>query len=603
MVIKNRPKFRENGSRTTNLSKKTVDINFGLDMLNLLCSYTLSTNSNIRNTNLVNLRNLIEMLNMDIYEKDIDKKKRIEFIRKALDAKIIHKLKDPVLVLSFISDGIIDESELDVQNFTELDNSSVNYITDSVASALKYSAVYNDIDRGLDLFTRFKAADFISKSSIALEIEAYVSELQTKFRQINNNCDNDRPFSLKEGNFEDVFRDIYDVLTNPNRRLLSQMQGINNMFGNGFEGSRVYLFAGVGGIGKSMLLLNLAYQMKLANRHYECKDPTKVPCIVYLTQENDVKETVSRLFSIISGRRIDEFSFEEAVKELTETGELFLSDDNPIDIIIKFVPNRSVDTNYLYTLTEDLEDEGYEVIALLQDHIKRIRSIERIVDQRLELGSVINEFKVFAQLKDIPVITITHLNRSAVDTLEQAQLNNKADLLRFVGSANIGESLLMIDNTDYCAFVHKEFDQFGREYFTFKITKKRDISSLDYVCIPTYADNNIRLVTDLFKEPTYKTTLKSMDQVMNSPLPMNIAPSVYGNISDLDNSKNIFDTASIYSSKNIVNNVMEPIEINNMIPSIPTNIKEDKYIKDAITLLDNSEDEDETLMLYNDALL
>ena len=30
----------------------------------------------------------------------------------------------------------------------------------------------------------------------------------------------------------EVFRDIYDVLTNPNRRLMTQMQGMNYLFGN-----------------------------------------------------------------------------------------------------------------------------------------------------------------------------------------------------------------------------------------------------------------------------------------------------------------------------------------------------------------------------------
>ena len=587
MVIENRPKFKENGSRTVKFTNKTVDINFGLDMLNMLCSYCVSTNINIRTTNLINLRNLMEILNMNIYEKDVEKKKRIEFIKKGLEAKLIHKLKDPVLVVSYICDGIIDQSELDINSFAELDNSSVNYITDSVASALKYSSIYNEIDRGLDLFTRFKAADFVSKSSIALEIEMFVQELQTKFRQINNNCSNDQVFSLREGNFEEVFRDIYDVLTNPNRRLMTQMQGMNYLFGNGFEGSRFYLFAGIAGIGKSMLLLNIAYQLKLANAKYQCKDPTKRPCIVNLTQENDVKETVSRLFTIVSGKSINEFSFEEAMRQMQENGELFLSDDNPIDIIVKFVPNRSVDTNYLYTLTEDLEDEGYEVFCLLQDHIKRIRSIERIVDPRLELGAVVNEMKTFAQFKDIPVISITHLNRTAAATLEEAELNIKSDILRLVGKANIGESMLMIDNADYCAFVHKEIDFNGIEYFTFKLTKERDGSRFNYVCIPVYADNSIRLVTDLYREPVYKNTLKAPNQVMESTLPMNVLPSTYGNISDLDDSPNIFNGASIYSSKDI----MKPIEIDNMIPSIPKEIKEDKFLKDAVTLIDNSEND------------
>ena len=596
MVIKNRPKFKENGSRTVKFSNKTVDINFGLDMLNMLCSYAVSTNANIRTTNLINLRNLIEMLNMSIYEKDIEKQKRIEFIRKALDAKINKKIKDPLLVISYVMDGIIDDSELDINGFAELDNGAVDYLTDSIASALKYSSIYNDVDRGIDLFTRFKAADFISRSSIALEIEAYITEINTKFRQINKNNENNFDFSLREGDFEQSFRDIYDVLTNPNRRLLTQMQGINMLFGNGFEGSRFYLFAGTSGIGKSMFMLNLAYQMKLANTNYQCKDPTKIPCIVYLTQENDVKETVSRLFTIVSGMSINEVSYEEAVEILQDKGELYLSGDNPIDIIIRFEPTGSIDTNYLYTMTENLEDDGYEVICVLQDHIKRIRSVERCVDKYTELGAVVNEMKTFAQMKDIPVISITHLNRAATDTLEQAALNNKSDILRLVGKAGMSESILMIDNSDYCAYMHKEIDANGITWFTFRLTKERDGCKFNYVCIPTYKDNSIRLVADLYKQPVYRNTLRDDSRIMNSTLPANIAPSTYGNIGDLDGTGNMFNSASIYSSNTLMNNVLSKVNSQAMIPIKPKEYSEKKYLKDAITLIKN--DEEDVLYVY-----
>ena len=74
------------------------------------------------------------------------------------------------------------------------------------------------------------------------------------------------------------------------------------------------------------------------------------------------------------------------VRKLREEGELVLNDDSPIDIVIKYKANKSVDTSYLYTLVDDLEDDGYEVICLVQDHVKRIRSIYNSPDLRIELG-------------------------------------------------------------------------------------------------------------------------------------------------------------------------------------------------------------------------
>ena len=39
---------------------------------------------------------------------------------------------------------------------------------------------------------------------------------------------------------------------------------------------------------------------KKYNKRYRTKDPTKRPCIVLLTMENKIKETVNRLFNIVA---------------------------------------------------------------------------------------------------------------------------------------------------------------------------------------------------------------------------------------------------------------------------------------------------------------
>ena len=74
--------------------------------------------------------------------------------------------------------------------------------------------------------------------------------------------------------------------------MICGMQGLNEMVGGGFESGRVYMLLGITGIGKSISLLNLVYQLKRYNRNYKTKDPTKTPCIVLLTMENTVVETI-----------------------------------------------------------------------------------------------------------------------------------------------------------------------------------------------------------------------------------------------------------------------------------------------------------------------
>ena len=75
----------------------------------------------------------------------------------------------------------------------------------------------------------------------------------------------------------------------------------------------------------------------------------------------------------------------------------------------------------MYTITDRLEDEGYEVIAFLQDYIMRIKPVERTGDSYQDLGNIVNEFKTYAMLKKVPVITASQLNREAIKIIEESK--------------------------------------------------------------------------------------------------------------------------------------------------------------------------------------
>ena len=240
-----------------------------------------------------------------------------------------------------------------------------------------------------------------------------------------------------------------------------------------------------------------------------------------------------------------DYTIDEVIHILKTTGELFLTDESPIDIIIKFKPNRSEDTGYLYTLTEDLEDEGYEVICMIQDHVKRIKAATSQQDIRLELGDVINEMKTFAMIKDIPVITVSHLNRDGARVIDSSS-STKTDLTRMLGKANIGESLLMLDNVDFAGILNNEYDSEGHKYMVFKGIKYRFKVIRDYICQPFVPDNDVKLIEDYYSPvPLFKETLRSTP-TLNQEGVMATAPKVRqtgysSNIQNMDN-KNDNDT-------------------------------------------------------------
>ena len=177
------------------------------------------------------------------------------------------------------------------------------------------------------------------------------------------------------------------------------------MLGGGFQKGRVYMFFALSGEGKTTTLENIFYQVWKNNKGFKTKDPTKKPCIVYLTMENLVVELVSALFHIITkGKEMKMCSTPNEALEEFKKAQFYFS-DNEIEILIRFKPVNSVDTSYMYTIVEELNDEGYECIAFFQDYLMRIRPSIVTNNTYEDLGTIANDFKTFAILNDCPVIS------------------------------------------------------------------------------------------------------------------------------------------------------------------------------------------------------
>lgn len=556
MGIEERKKKYGQG-RTYVKTKKRLPINFDISSLDLMCQYTLTSNRNIKRGCYINLRNLMLLLDMEKYIPDQEKYRRVLFIKKALEARLEKGLHNTNAIIKYCNGGLIDDNIINVDDYVELSNQEIDWINETVSNTLNLTFLYEEVDTGIDLLTRFKAADSSNISTLGKQIEEYVAKLNTMFRQAKVQSVVNETFSLKTNSLRNILESVHEELCSEYRKLITGMQGLNMLTGGGFENTRCYLFLGITGVGKSLSLLNIAYQMKKYNKEFKPKDPTKIPCIVYLTMENTVTETVDRLFKIATGEDIRDVTPEEAERMLKENGELYLTDESPIDLIIKYQPNRSVDTGYLYTLTEDLEDEGYEVICMIQDHVKRIRSVGGQQDIRLELGDVINEMKTFAILKDIPIITVSHLNREGARVLDSGPTRTKSDLTRMLGKSNVGESLLMLDNVDFSSIINVDYDAEGNKYMVYKNIKQRFGSLRDYICQPFYEDNDIKLVEDIGKIPVFKDSLydTSLQQLSKQPKEQNkVKQSPYSSIPTYDEDGeegNIYEFANRYSSVNI----------------------------------------------------
>lgn len=486
-------------------------------LLDLICSYLISDNRSIRTKGYNNIEELIKLINLEEYKTDSDME-RLDFIRFGLDARIRYGLVNGAQVKDYIiSNDVVHAGHYNI-NFQEMSNKDVTYVDETVTNLLDSAAFASYIHMFDSMGKDFDNANSYQKKQIIDEWKEKIGICSTVIR--NNKIDKaeEEFVSLREGLFEDYAKDTHAYISNTSSSLSTGMYAMNCLLGGGFESGRVYGFFGLQGEGKSTTLLNFATQIKDFNKKYKTKDPTKKPAVVYLTLENTKRETFTRLFSMSTGKgRMIDYDAEDSIRMMREAG-LRVTDDNPIDIIIKYKPSNSVSTAYLYELAEELAEYNYEVICYIVDYINVIRSIEpyRASEERLRLGAIINEFKSIAADMDIPIITAGQLNRDANKKVDEAREKGNPNLLSCIDRSNLGESMLILNNLDAAFIITPSITKTKEKYLSIKLVKQRYtpyLKPLNY-CYGVYHPYNdiegIRLECDANKkEPMFLLDLST----------------------------------------------------------------------------------------------
>lgn len=531
-------------------SNKSLD-NHTLD---IICKFVLSDNSMIKRCHLVNLNNLINIINPKTYNNDPEKDKRVSFIKKGLEGRLNFNLSDPYKILMYIYGTLTDNGIVNIDEFKGLSNDDVKWLNSMVSDTLKYYHIENSLDSMIDSINKIKSANASeSKKDLIDDFQKCMNNIQNNIRRCKDQSITDAMFSLRNEYYENIMYDTYNELNSPARKLVTGMQGMNELVGGGFESGRCYVYFGLPGEGKSTVILNLLYQIKKYNKNYKTKDPTKIPCAVLLTMENTITESIERLFTMATGKQnMTNYSPENAMKMLKEEGELRLGDDSPIDIVIKFMPSNSVDTSFILEFYDDLMDQGLEPIIFFQDYIGRIRSTQKYQDTRLEYGAVVDEFKNFAEEKQIPFITAAQLNREASKHIDEGRKSSKSDLVRLIGRSNISESMLILNNIDGGFLIAPEITTDGTRYLGVQRIKIRyKAGDAEFVYLP-FEQNSIKLVEDFNGIPSYKYSLRND---ITSPASFSQYSQYQTNkivnmddfVMNSDNEDNIFSNANVIS--------------------------------------------------------
>lgn len=577
-------RIKRSRASSSNNQNDLPKINIQLDIptLNMMCRFVISDSTYVRRYDLSQLKkfmNVVDTVSMAAYSIEI--KERLDFINIALEARLNLRLTNKDAIYSYISSKFPKDIEF-ITIDDVISREEVGWVNETVSETLKYSFIYEDIPKLRELCNEFMETSIGHRGDIVNKFESFNTKMTNQFREAKVQDSNSTIFSLKGELFENQITDTYNAIISPSRRLQTGMVGFNMLTG-GLENGRVYMLVGDSGVGKSLTLLNIMVQLKRYNKDYKTKDPTKTPCICMLTMENTMVESLTRLFALVAPNNAQMHSYQslnDIIRIMREEGGLVVSEDSPIDIVIKYKPNHSVSTDYLYELYDELSDMGYEMICLIQDHVKRIRASEGDKEFRIELGNIVNEFKVFAADKDIPILTDSHVNRQGSITIEKGAARGVADVTKRIGKGDVGESSMMIENLDMAIVINKEWDEFNTMYMCFSAIKMRDNSQTPYIAQPFVSGSSIKLVEDVnLPKPMYKQSLKSQGDMYRNSMPMNVRATPYNM---MNNSAGFFEDQSYFEDGN--RQSFEPDNFNIDIGT-PDIVKE----MEALTIKENND--------------
>ena len=486
------------------LSSMKIPFKFDIGMLNMFVGYIFKKSSQINKKSLMNLNTLFMMIDTSIYESNPKALARIEFIKRALDARVTQGLENDDIVINYCrTDGDNKEVESIIENLPEykkINYEEIKFLNKSVEERLKFSFVLKHKSAFYSAFERLDSGDYTSFKDVNDEIVDVAKRIVTDSRTVSMVTD-ENTFSLDGDMFDTRITDIVNELKNPSRILKTGVRALNEILAPGFMARRLYIFLGLPAGYKSMILIKAARDIKRYNPHVQCKKPGKKPCVLLITMENNIQETVERLFNMnVCPEDIRGFTPKQVIKMMKEQGGFTLTEDNEVDIIIKYYDNRAIDTMYLYTIIDDLADQNKEVVCLILDYIKRIKPSEYAKDEKEELKNITNELKTLANEYDIPVITAHQLNRAGASAVDAAMLSNKEDLARFIGRGNVGSSWEVVENADWAAIVNVEQKRATKQfYLTFKRIKirYREMSNLSYFNHPFAGGGKITLIDDV----------------------------------------------------------------------------------------------------------
>jgi replicative DNA helicase len=403
---------------------------------------------------------VLEVLNFSESKESVDipvsvknKLDLLKIITKMLtDDKTIENIFDSVV---FSEKFKQHKDYLDMMINEELNTVVFQSTLNQVRLRKKIGALFKNYDELDKVLTSIKDGSFDSIDSLVDDYEVTIKTLYSNMMESN------RALTIEAAASLDLMKDDYthvvEMIKKKYDRSSSTPTGFDmfdrDILNGGYEPSRLYIYGGGSGSGKSTIINNSIYKsavkpITMNDRFPKTGEIRRV--YIYVTLENTIEEALMRtympMFDITMVQMLNQLGAAEPlpikdriVSELRKTGST---------IIMKYFPAMSISPIDLMGVVDEVIDVyGKEAIAgLFVDYLDLLKADTRYDMYRLELGHITLSLKTLAVQYNIPVVTASQLGRSAY------RITNAQDL----GVDQISESIKKVEHADFVMLLGKD---------------------------------------------------------------------------------------------------------------------------------------------------
>ena len=406
-------------------------------------------------------RDILEILDFTSNKKTIDIpmaiKSKLECLKKINELLLEDKTINSVLDSIAFSEKFNQHREfLDIKINEELKETTFQDVVKQIRLRKKINSLFKNFDELNRVLESIKDGSFDSIDDLVDDYEVTIKTLYSNMMESNRTISIEASASLDL--VQDDFKHVIEMIVKKYDRSNKTPTGFqiidNEILHGGYEPSRLYVWGGGSGAGKSTMLnntiLNSAIMSPALIQNSNIKpEPGKINRVyVYITLENTIEEALMRTYMPLFDKTINQMLFDisqgvdikkKIQDELAKNGST---------IVMKYFPATTISAFDLMGVLDDvIEQYGKDSIAgLYIDYLDLLKTDTRYDIYRLELGHITLSLKTLAVQYNVPVITGTQLGRSAYKISESKEL----------GVDQISESIKKVEHADFVGLLAKD---------------------------------------------------------------------------------------------------------------------------------------------------